>query len=204
MMRIRKWKRHFTAAAIGMIMLSGCGQMAHMEETVPPTAETEETTETAASLGFIQTEPETSDGETESSKEEGVIVEQAEDGSEPEGMTLYTSVPFFCGEEEWELRMYAPEGMVIDGELALDDLCHFQIRAVSGERVYILFDDQVQLGVPEGDVWTDPDNQLHIVIRDVRTARYRITDYVYNQENGWFEEQIMMDYDGINYWGGVR
>lgn len=149
-------------------------------------------------------EAETSGAETESSgKEEKMIVEPAENSQEPEGMTLYTSLPFFCGEDEWELRMYVTEGMVIDGELALDDLCRFQIRAVSGEKVYILFDEQVQLGVPASDVWTDTDNQLHIVIRDVRTARYRITDYVYNQENQQFEGRFVMDYDGINYWGEI-
>ena len=149
-------------------------------------------------------EAETSGAETEiSGKEEKMIVEPAETSQEPEGMTLYTSLPFFCGENEWELRMYVTEGMVIDGELALDDLCCFQIRAVSGEKVYILFDEQVQLGVPASDVWTDTDNQLHIVIRDVRTARYRITDYIYNQENQQFEGRFVMDYDGINYWGGI-
>ena len=149
-------------------------------------------------------EAETSGAETESSgKEEKMIVEPAENSQEPEGMTLYTSLPFFCGENEWELRMYVTEGMVIDGELALDDLCRFQIRAVSGEKVYILFDEQVQLGVPASDVWTDTDNQLHIVIRDVRTARYRITDYIYNQENQQFEGWFVMDYDGINYWGEI-
>ena len=149
-------------------------------------------------------EAETSGAETEiSGKEEKMIVEPAENSQEPEGMTLYTSLPFFCGENEWELRMYVTEGMVIDGELALDDLCCFQIRAVSGEKVYILFDEQVQLGVPASDVWTDTDNQLHIVIRDVRTARYRITDYIYNQENQQFEGRFVMDYDGINYWGGI-
>ena len=149
-------------------------------------------------------EAETSGAETESSgKEEKMIVEPAENSQEPEGMTLYTSLPFFCGENEWELRMYVTEGMVIDGELALDDLCRFQIRAVSGEKVYILFDEQVQLGVPASDVWTDTDNQLHIVIRDVRTARYRITDYVYNQENQQFEGRFVMDYDGINYRGEI-
>ena len=132
-----------------------------------------------------------------------MIVEPAENSQEPEGMTLYTSLPFFCGEDEWELCMYVTEGMVIDGELALDDLCRFQIRAVSGEKVYILFDEQVQLGVPASDVWTDTDNQLHIVIRDVRTARYRITDYIYNQENQQFEGRFVMDYDGINYWGEI-
>ena len=149
-------------------------------------------------------EAETSGAETEiSGKEEKMIVEPAENSQEPEGMTLYTSLPFFCGENEWELRMYVTEGMVIDGELALDDLCCFQIRAVSGEKVYILFDEQVQLGVPASDVWTDTDNQLHIVIRDVRTARYRITDYIYNQENQQFEGRFVMDYDGINYWGEI-
>ena len=149
-------------------------------------------------------EAETSGAETESSgKEEKMIVEPAENSQEPEGMTLYTSLPFFCGEDEWELCMYVTEGMVIDGELALDDLCRFQIRAVSGEKVYILFDEQVQLGVPASDVWTDTDNQLHIVIRDVRTARYRITDYIYNQENQQFEGRFVMDYDGINYWGEI-
>ena len=168
------------------------------------TEETGETEETAASPESTQTEPEMSGAEAEnSSKEEKMIVEPTENSQEPEGMTMYTSLPFFCGEDEWELRMYVTEGMVIDGELALDDLCRFQIRAVSGEKVYILFDEQVQLGVPASDVWTDTDNQLHIVIRDVRTARYRITDYIYNQENQQFEGRFVMDYDGINYWGEI-
>ena len=128
-------------------------------------------------------------------------MEPAENSQEPEGMTLYTSLPFFCGENEWELRMYVTEGMVIDGELALDDLCRFQIRAVSGEKVYILFDEQVQLGVPASDVWTDTDNQLHIVIRDVRTARYKVSDFVFNPEEKKFIGSDVLDGEGINYIG---
>lgn len=218
-MKKRNWRTYLGIGIMSLAMLSGCGQLTHMEEAAPSAAETEENTESAVEM--IQTEQteahRTVEISTETEKEistesqealaaesQEVLVEKAAENGEPEGMVVYASVPFFYGEEEWELRLYAPEEMVIDGELALDDLCRFQIRGVTGDEVYILFDDQVQLGVPAGEVWTDLDNRLHVVIRDVRTARYQITDYVYDEEAHRFVGTRIMDQDGINYWGAVH
>ena len=120
---------------------------------------------------------------------------------EPEGMAVYSTCLFQYEGQDWELRAYAPSEAVIDGELALDDRCHFQLRAVSPDGVWVLFDDTVQLGVPQADVWVDVENGLHITLRDARSALYRITDYVYDGELRAFREEALIDQEGVNYWG---
>lgn len=131
---------------------------------------------------------------------EPVWVEMGE-MDEPEGMAVYSTCLFQYEGQDWELRAYAPSEAVIDGELALDDRCHFQLRAVSPDGVWMLFDDTVQLGVPQADVWVDVENGLHITLRDVRSALYRITDYVYDGERRAFREEALIDQEGVNYWG---
>ena len=91
--------------------------------------------------------------------------------------------------------------MLIDGELAMDDRGHFLIQVSSGEDSYIMFDDTVQLGMPEADAWIDEQEKLHIVVRDVRTARYRVTDFTYDSEKKEFVGNDVLNGDGINYLG---
>ena len=129
----------------------------------------------------------------------GVTVMREADAGTLEGMALYESSAFFWGEEEWELQLWAQEDMVIDGELALDDNCRFVIRAVQGDGAYTLFDDRVQLGIPAGEAWMDTENRLHIVIRDVRSARYAVTDFMFDGEADAFAGEAVMDWNGINY-----
>ena len=86
----------------------------------------------------------------------------------------------------------------------LDDNCHFYIRAVSGDDSYVFLDEHIQLGVPEADIWTDTGNNLHIVLRDIRTAGYRITDYVYNPAENSFSGTVLLAEDGINFLGTLR
>lgn len=131
---------------------------------------------------------------------EPVWVEMGE-MDEPEGMAVYSTCLFQYEGQDWELRAYAPSEAVIDGELALDDRCHFHLRAVSPDGVWVLFDDTVQLGVPQADVWVDVENGLHITLRDARAALYRITDYVYDGELRAFREEALIDQEGVNYWG---
>lgn len=118
-----------------------------------------------------------------------------------EGMALYSSCPFTYGETEWELQSYVQEDMLIEGELALDDSGHFLIQVTSGDASYVLFDETVQLGMPEADAWIDEQEKLHLVLRDVRTARYRVTDFVYDTEQGEFVGTDVLDGEGINYLG---
>ena len=78
---------------------------------------------------------------------------------------------------------------------------HFLIQAISGEDSYVFLDETIQLGVPEADVWVDDQNKMHIVIRDVRTARYRVTDFVFDSEEKTFIGTDVLSGEGINYIG---
>ena len=60
-----------------------------------------------------------------------------------------------------------PKDMLEQGELMLDDQGHVLIQIVCQNDSYILFDDTVQLGIPEADVWTDEQDNLHVVLRDI-------------------------------------
>lgn len=118
-----------------------------------------------------------------------------------EGKALYSECPFVYGDSEWKLQTFVPEDMLIDGELAMDDRVNFLIQAVCGEESYVLFDEMVQIGVPEADVFIDQQEQLHIILRDVRTAKYRVTDFVYDAENKKFIGKDVLNEDAINYIG---
>lgn len=118
-----------------------------------------------------------------------------------EGKALYSECPFVYGDSEWKLQTFVPEEMLIDGELAMDDRVNFLIQAVCGEESYVLFDEMVQIGVPEADVFIDQQEQLHIILRDVRTAKYRVTDFVYDAENKKFIGKDVLNEDAINYIG---
>ena len=131
---------------------------------------------------------------------EPVWVEMGE-MDEPEGMAVYSTCLFQYEGQDWELRAYAPSEAVIDGELALDDRCHFQLRAVSPDGASVPFADTVQRGGTPADVWVDVENGLHITLRDARSALYRITDYVYDGELRAFREEALIDQEGVNYWG---
>lgn len=121
----------------------------------------------------------------------------------PEGMALYSSCPFTYEEKEWELQLFVQEDMLIDGELALDDRGHFLIQAVSDAKTYLFFDETVQLGIPAADVLVDAEEELHIILRDIRSARYQITDFQYSLDKDEFIGQRVISQDGSNYWGTV-
>ncbi len=154
-------------------------------------------------------------GNTETVQSETGIPEESqapeEDLAEPieagiseenlEGKALYSECPFVYGDSEWKLQNFVPEDMLIDGELAMDDRVNFLIQAVCGEESYVLFDEMVQIGVPAADVFIDQQEQLHIILRDVRTAKYRVTDFVYDAENKKFIGKDVLDEDAINYIG---
>lgn len=128
-----------------------------------------------------------------------LCIEPTQPGAD--GLTRYAFCPFSFEGAEWELQTCVPEEMLLDGELVLDDSGRFRVQAVCGENTYVLLDEKVQLGVPEADVWVDQQERLHLVLRDVRTARYRVTDFVYDAETGTFAGQDVVDGEGINYIG---
>ena len=74
-------------------------------------------------------------------------------------------------------------------------------KAVSGEDSYVFLDEMIQLGIPEADIWEDEQEKMHIVLRDVRTARYKVSDFVFNPEEKKFIGSDVLDGEGINYIG---
>ena len=82
-----------------------------------------------------------------------------------EGMEIYSSCSFTYDEKEFVVSTLVPKDMLEQGELMLDDQGHVLIQIVCQNDSYILFDDTVQLGIPETDVWTDEQDNLHVVLR---------------------------------------
>lgn len=204
----RIWKKGFLAVLFSAGILTGC----QMEKAANPKEHTEMSAEefaeksTAAGDGLLQeTSQETADELLQEFSEE-IPEGQREISAEKrtlEGMEPYGTIAFSHGEENWELGLYVQEDMVEDGELMLDDSCHFVIQAETAEGAYVLLDEKIQLGVPEADVWMDTDNRLHITVRDTRTALYEIRDYVYQEETRVFTERVILEEEGINYLGTV-
>lgn len=127
----------------------------------------------------------------------------------PEGMALYASCSFQYGGRDWAVESYVPADMLLDGELLLDDGCRFLLRAVCLSKLAlpegaVLLDERVQLGVPAADVWVDEQEQLHVTLRDVRTACYQVTDYVYRPERHAMVGSTVLDASGINYVGTTQ
>ena len=114
----------------------------------------------------------------------------------PDGMALYSACTFSYGGQDWAVESYVPAELMLDGELMLDDSCHFLLRVVSGS--------QEQLGVPAADVWVDGQEQLHVTLRDVRTACYQVTDYVYRPERHAMVGSTVLYASGINYVGTTQ
>lgn len=123
----------------------------------------------------------------------------------PEGMALYASCSFQYGGRDWAVESYVPAELLLDGELLLDDGCRFLLRVVSGgTEGAVLLDERVQLGVPAADVWVDEQEQLHVTLRDVRTAYYRVIDYRYSPERHAMTASALLDATGINYVGTTQ
>ena len=196
-------QRLFIAVCMTAAVLGGCGAK---EADAAAAAGTEQT------AAGIENGSEASDAKDENLETagsgagtlmtdgSGIRTEKTGTG-DPEGMTLYAELSFYLGDVEWRLQKFAQSDLVDHGELLLDDRCRFLIRAVSGDGAYVFFDEAVQLGEPEADVWTDPEDRLHVVIRDARTARYRITDHIYDKDTEVFNGRVLIGEDGINYWG---
>lgn len=145
--------------------------------------------------------PEESQAPEEAGKDLAEPIEVGISEGNLEGKALNAECLFVYGDSEWKLQTFVPEDMLIDGELAMDDRVNFLIQAVCGGESYVLFDEMVHIGVPVADVFIDQQEQLHIILRDVRTAKYRVTDFVYDAENKKFIGKDALNEDAINYIG---
>lgn len=175
------------------ISLSGCQKQGEKS--------TEENQIEAGNTQMVQSETGAPEESQATEKDLAEPIEAGISEGNLEGKALYSECPFVYGDSEWKLQTFVPEDMLIDGELAMDDRVNFLIQAVCGGESYVLFDEMVQIGVPEADVFIDQQEQLHIILRDVRTAKYRVTDFVYDAENKKFIGKDVLNEDAINYIG---
>lgn len=189
------WK--LTGITASVLLLSGCAAPS-------PSTETEALAESVIASEQSESALEDPSSDFTESALPAVPKITSQPDTVPSGMVLYSSLPLFLEENEWELQMFVPEGSLDGQTLMLDDNCHFYIRAVSGDDSYVFLDEHIQLGVPEADVWTDAGNNLHIVLRDIRTAGCRMTDYVYNPAENSFSGTVLLAEDGINFLGTLR
>ena len=189
-----KKQRFFAAVCMTAAVLGGCSAKE---------ADAAAATGTEQTAAGIENRSEASDAKDENKETDGSVTgavmtdgsgirTEKTDAGDPEGMTLYAELSFYLGDTEWRLQKFAQSDLVDHGELLLDDRCRFLIRAVSGDGAYVFFDEAVQLGEPEADVWTDPEDRLHVVIRDARTARYRITDHIYDKDTEVFNGRVLI------------
>lgn len=199
---MKKWFAFLLAAGL----LSGCSTAADVKSTAAVPESTENTAAAPESAGQKkETAGEAAQNQVSSAGNEArtIAVKKEENAGIPENMTLYSSLPFQQEDKEWRLEMYAQGEVDQNGGLMLDDSCRFMIRVISGDESYRIFDDQVQLGVPSAGVLTDQNGGLHIMMQDTRTAKYEITDYLYNPQEQEFNGRKAVDYTGINYIGGT-
>lgn len=188
-------KKRFITLGLVCLLITGC-QAAH--ETIPETT-------TIAPIDSAHEETETHNkerAEDASAPEKSLKVGSSK--GNPEGVVLYSSCTFTYEDTDWKLQTLVQEDMLIDGALTMDDRNRFLVQAVSGDDSYIFLDEMIQLGVPEADVWVDEQDKLHIVLRDVRTARYRVTDFVFNPAEKEFIGTDVLDGEGVNYIGTTR
>lgn len=137
------------------------------------------------------------------SEETGIRIEPAGPGA-PGQLNLYRDMEFQYGGEDGRVLIYTSAEEDSGGVWMWDDSQSFTILAVIGENTYVLFgEEKVQLGFPEVDVFEDVDGVLHFVLRDVRTAQYKVYDFIYDEQEECLEGTLVMEYPGVNYWGGI-
>ncbi|MBS6642827.1 MAG: hypothetical protein KH366_04520 [Clostridiaceae bacterium] len=193
-------------------LLSGCGS-GQAEETKASVQEIVTSGGNSISAGNEAGKKAGNEAGKESDKDDGhektagqtetVVIMKTAPAKMPEDMILYSSLPFQFGDGDWKLELCAAGEMDVNGELLMDDSSRFLIKAVSGEWEFRLFDEQVQLGVPSAVVMTDKEDKLHIILKDVRTAKYEITDYTYDEKTQTFSGIKSPAYSGINFIGEI-
>jgi len=121
----------------------------------------------------------------------------------PEGLTFYWSTPVWFDDQEWVVEIYTSAKVSADGYYGWDDQNRFYIRVRNeAPDQFILFDEWIQIGYPEIDVYDDG-KRLHIILSDFRTASATITDYSFLPEEYYFEETRLLEETGINYIGQI-
>ena len=134
-------------------------------------------------------------------REIGNFIAREDPGSAPAGLNHYGSHCFYHGMNEWYVDFYTSAVQDSDGEFALDDSNRFFIRICSTADQYVIFDEYVQLGIPEVDVFEDASGSLHVVLKDVRSSHYEVTDFAFDNRSYGFNRNTLIEKQAVNYLG---
>ncbi len=89
-----------------------------------------------------------------------------------------------------------------NGSAMFDDSNEFAVIACVDDKNFVLMDRQtIQLGVPKVSLYENIDGQTVIVLSDIRTAKYDIYEYTYDESLGGFLVRCLTQNDGINFVG---
>lgn len=123
----------------------------------------------------------------------------------PSYMGIYNAIDFnFNDDNKGVVTIYTNAEKDDEGDFMWDDSNKFMIVVEINDKSFILMEEEViSLGIPHVDVLEDTDGKLHIILNDKRTAVYKVYDHEYNVQNSTFDRYLILNFEGINYFGSI-
>ncbi len=101
---------------------------------------------------------------------------------------------------EEKVELYAQVGVAEDGEYMWDDGQKWLLLVRSGENIYVLYDEYLQLGKLDVKLYKSFDeNSIHLTTSLEAGAGYLIKDYTFNIEEDYFEEEFIFEETNISW-----
>ncbi len=125
------------------------------------------------------------------------VIKESESEPNIEGMNLWKVDESI---EECKISVYTSAAIESNGEILLDDNNEFAVLASIQGKEYILLErEPIQLGVPEVSIYMDyeANNQINIILSDMRTAQCKISQYLY--VDGQLQCYELINKSGGNY-----
>lgn len=114
-----------------------------------------------------------------------------------DGLTLIDEyiIDFNSDDYDEKIAMYVAADRDDSGEIMWDDGQRWVLVVHGDNKDYVLYDDYVQLGSIQFNVFT-ADDEFNIVTKSVRTASLDISQYRYDETNDSFIQTVPYSVDG--------
>ncbi len=121
----------------------------------------------------------------------------AEDIISMDGLTLLDEYIIDFNNDGYEeiIAMYVAADRDDNNEIMWDDGQRWVFVVHGDNKDYVLYDDYVQLGSIQFNVFTE-DDDFYIVTKSVRTASLDISEYIYDEDNDSFIQKIPYSISG--------
>ena len=108
-----------------------------------------------------------------------------------DGLTLLDQYIIDFNDDGYEeiISMYVTAGRDSNGEIMWDDGQRWLLIVHGDNKDYLLYDDYVQLGSIQFNVFTE-DDDFYIVTKSVRTASLTVSQYIYDKDDDSFKLTI--------------